>query len=377
MAHTYLTDVDFSGKATDDSCGAHIAYTFDFQGGAASGFNTPLLFKSSDTPEISFEKLEALEKMGEDITELRKSYLNQLMGLLGEAVRNKYESGWDWIYIVDADFDNGIVIFCSDYGMFSTDFTLNGLLVEVGDVANPVVQTTDYQVIDGDVLVSLDFFDNLIDDALGNLVKGAMKFDHVKDYLVKASVARANKDSVIAENHPADGKNNSPANTSDINKGDIPLENIDKEEFLKSAEFQDLIKAQITAEVEKATAAAKAEAEAAAQELIAKAQAEAEELRKAELARVEEDYSTVIKSYDFVEEGKVEALVKYLIENKDIADTIVVAFEKAREEVEAVKKEFGKEVGVEVTNQQEVAKSSSDLIRQKAAELKKSKTAQK
>ena len=93
MAHTYLTDVDFSGKATDDSCGAHIAYTFDFQGGAASGFNTPLLFKSSDTPEISFEKLEALEKMGEDITELRKSYLNQLMGLLGEAVRNKYESG--------------------------------------------------------------------------------------------------------------------------------------------------------------------------------------------------------------------------------------------------------------------------------------------
>ena len=97
----------------------------------------------------------------------------------------------------------------------------------------------------------------------------------------------------------------------------------------------------------------------------------------AELARVEEEYSTVIKSYDFVEEDKVEALVKYLIENKDIAETIVVAFEKAREEVEAVKKEFGKEVGVDVQNQEEVAKSASDLIRQKAAELKKSKTAQK
>ena len=93
MAHTYLTDVDFSGKATDDSCGAHIAYTFEFQGGAASGFNTPLLFKSGDNPEISFEKLEALAKMGEDVTELRKSYLNQLMGLLQEAVRDKYEMG--------------------------------------------------------------------------------------------------------------------------------------------------------------------------------------------------------------------------------------------------------------------------------------------
>lgn len=371
MAHTYLTDVDFSGKATEDSCGAHIAYTFDFQGGAASGFNTPLLFKSGDTPEISFEKLEALEKMGEDTTELRKSYLNQLMGLLQEAVREKYEMGWDWVYVVDADFDNGIVIFCSDYGMFSTEFTLNGLLVEVGDVANPVVQTTDYQVVDGDVLVSIDFFDNLIDDALGSLVKGAMKFDHVKDYLVKASDARTDKNSVIAEDHPAGS--NAPANTTDINKGDIPLETIDKEEFLKSAEVQDLIKAQVAEAVEKATAAAKAEAEAAAQEEIAKAQAAAEELRKAELARVEDEYATVIKSYDFVAEDKVEALVKYLIENKDIAETIVVAFEKAREEVEAVKKEFGKEVGADVQNQEEVAKSASDLIRQKAAELKKSK----
>jgi len=373
VAHTYLTDVDFSGKATDDSCGAHIAYTFDFQGGAASGFNTPLLFKSGDNPEISFDKLEALAKMGEDVTELRKSYLNQLMGLLQDAVRDKYESGWDWVYVVDADFDNGIVIFCSDYGMFSTEFTLNGLLVEVGDVANPVVQTTDYQVVDGDVLVSLDFFDNLIDDALGNLVKGAIKFDHVKDYLAKAFDARADKNSVIAEDHPADGNDISSANTTDINKGDIPLENINKEEFLKSAEFQDLIKSQVAEAVEKAAADAKAQAEEAAQEQIAKAQAEAEELRKAELARVEEDYTNVIKSYEFVEEDKVEALVKYLIENKDIAETIVVAFEKARADVEAVKKEFGKEVGADVQNQEEVAKSASELIRQKAAELKKSK----
>lgn len=368
MAHTYLADVDFSGKATEDSCGAHIAYTFDFQGGAASGFNTPLLFKSGDNPDISFTKLEALEKMGEDVTELRKSYMNQIMGSLSDAVREKYESGWDWVYVVDADFDNGIVIFCSDYGMFSTDFTINGLLVEVGDVAKPVVQTTDYEVVDGDVLVSLDFFDNLIDDALGDLVKSAIKFDHVKDYLVKAHVARTNKDSVIAEDNPADLES---ANTTDINKGDTPLENINKEEFLKSAEVQDLIKAQIAEAVEKAAAEARAEAEAKAQEEINKAKAEAEELRKAEIARIEEDYTNVIKSYGYVEEDKVEALVKYLVDNKEIAETVVTAFEKAREEVETVKKEFGKEVGVDVENKEPVAKSASELIRQKAAELKK------
>lgn len=374
MAHTYLTDVDFSGKATEDSCGAHIAYTFDFQGGAASGFNTPLLFKSGDTPEISLEKLKALEDMGEDVTELRKSYFGQLMTLLNEAVRDKYEMGWDWVYVVDADFDNGIVIFCSDYGMFSTDFTINGLLVEVGDVANPVVQTTDYQVVEGDVLVSVDFFDNLIDDALGNLVKGAMKFDHVKDYLVKAHSARANTNSVIAEDDLAD---NPSANTTDINKGDTPLDTINKEEFLKSAEFQDLMKAQIAEAVEKASAEAKLEAEKRAQEEIEKAQAVAAELIKAEQARVEEDYKNVIKSYNFVEEDKVEALVKYLIENKDIAETIVAAFDKAQAEVETVKKEFGKEVGVDIENQDKPAKTASELIAAKAAELKKSKQAQK
>ena len=374
MPHTYLADVDFSHKATEDSCGAHIAYTFDFQGGAASGFNTPLLFKSSDVPDVSFEKLKALETMGEDVTELRKSYMNQLMGLLSEAVRDKYEMGWDWVYVVDADFDNNIVIFCSDYGMFSAGFTLNGLVVEVEDVANPVVQVTDYQVVDGDVMVSVDFFDSLIDEALSGLVKGALKFDHVKDYLAKAKDARANKDSVIAEEDLAD---KSSANTNDINKGDTPLENINKDEFLKSAEFQELMKAQIQEAVEKASAEAKAQAEEAAQELIAKAQAEAEELRKAENARIEDEYSTVVKSYGFVDEDKVEALVKYLIDNKDIAETVVTAFQKAQDEVEAVKKEFGKEVGADVGNKEETAKSASELIRQKAKALKANTPAQK
>lgn len=370
MAHTYLADVDFSGKATEDSCGAHIAYTFDFQGGAASGFNTPLLFKSGDTPDISLEKLKALEDMGEDVTELRKSYFGQLMTLLNEAVREKYEMGWDWVYVVDADFDNGIVIFCSDYGMFSTDFTINGLLVEVGDVANPVVQTTDYQVVEGDVLVSVDFFDNLIDDALGSLVKGALKHTHVKDYLVKAHSARTNNNSVIAEDHPAEDNKQSSANTNELNKGDTPLDNINKEEFLKSAEFQDLIKAQIAEAVEKAAADAKAQAQAEAQEEIQKARAQAEELLKAEAARIESDYTLVIKSYEFVEEDKVEALVKYLIENNEVAETVVKAFSKAREEIEAVKKEFGKEIGVEASNPELVAKSASELIQQKANLLK-------
>lgn len=367
MAHTYLKDVDFSHKPTDESCGAHIAYTFDFQGGAASGYNTPLLFKSEDGNQVSFEKLKALQAMGEDVTEIHKTYTNQLMDVLRNAVREKFESGWDWIWVADADFDNGIVIFCSDYGLFSTSFTINGLNVEVGDVAKPVVETVDYQVVEGDVMVSVDFLEDVVDEALSSLVKGAIKHEEVKTYLVKAHAAAAKRNSVNAEDNSAVDKNSS-ANTTDITKGAVPLETVNKEEFLKSTELQDLIKAQVA----DAVAAAKAEAEASAQEAITKANNEAEELRKAAAARVEEEYTTVIKSYDLVEEDKVEALVKYLISNAEIADTIVKAFEKASNNVETVKKEFGKEVGVEAQDQSSPAKTSSDLIRLKAAELKKS-----
>lgn len=368
MANTYLTNVDFSGKATEETLGAHIAYTFDFQGGAASGYNNPLLFKSDGSPEVTFEKIEALAKMGEDVTELRKGYIQQVMDRIANAVNEKFSTCWDWVWLADVDFDANVAIFCSDHGMFAVDFTLNGLVVELAEVAKPVVRTTDYQVVDGDVMVSVDFFEDLIEDALGDLIKGALKHDQVKDYLVKAHNAQTNKNSVDAEANPAGDKS---ANTTGINKGELPLENINKEEFLKSAEFQDLMKAQIAEAVEKAATEAREQAELAAQEKIAKAELAAEELRKAELARIEEEYTTVVKSYAFVEEEKVEALVKYLIDNKEIAETVVNAFEKARAEVEAVKKEFGKEQGADVANVEVVAKSASELIRQKAAELKK------
>ena len=112
MSNTYLEDIDFSAPASDISCGAHIAYTFAEQGGTASGFNTPLMFKNNAADaELSFEKLETLKSLGEDITELRKSYVSQIMDSLQSAVNDKYSDGWSWVSVVDADFDNNLVVF--------------------------------------------------------------------------------------------------------------------------------------------------------------------------------------------------------------------------------------------------------------------------
>lgn len=67
----YLEDVTFDFEEDENSLGAHIALTFDFQGGAASGYNTPLLFKSKNeavTPEL----ISKLKEVGVDTSTLEK-----------------------------------------------------------------------------------------------------------------------------------------------------------------------------------------------------------------------------------------------------------------------------------------------------------------
>lgn len=79
---TYLYDVSFDFEETEDCLGPHIALTFDFQGGAASGYNTPLLFKLQDetlkpifkskAEAIKPELILKLKEIGVDTSTLEK-----------------------------------------------------------------------------------------------------------------------------------------------------------------------------------------------------------------------------------------------------------------------------------------------------------------
>lgn len=79
---TYLENVTFDFEETEDCLGPHIALTFDFQGGAASGYNKPLLFKSKEetfTPifkskaeAITPELILKLKEIGVDTSTLEK-----------------------------------------------------------------------------------------------------------------------------------------------------------------------------------------------------------------------------------------------------------------------------------------------------------------
>ena len=356
----YLSDIDFSSEETEDSLGAHLAYTFESQGGAASGYNTALAFKANGKPTPSKDAIKALAELGEDVTQLTKSYMSQISSLVSEKLDEKYSIDWNWVYLVDIDFDNSIVIFATDDGLYSTTFEINDLLVTIADTATPVVRVTEYQVVDGEILVSVDFFDKLVDEALQSLVQKSFKTETVKEFLIKAKGVDKGKNSVIAEDTLAVTKN-APANTNEIIKGEKPLENINLEELLKSADIQDLITKAVSEQVSVIKESADAE--------ILKANNALEELKKAQEKRIEEDYTIVVKSFEFVEEANVEKIVKALMADSEVADLIVKTFEKAGETITNLRDEFTKEHGSDAEGV-EVAKSASELVTQRAAAIK-------
>ena len=361
MPKTYLENIDFSEKASDTTCGAHIAYTFDFQGGAASGYNTALLFKSEDQNQVSFDKIEKLAALGEDVTDIKKTYINQLTDLLSTALNESYAGDWDWVSLVDADFDENIVIFCNNEGLFSTTFTLSdGNSVTVADTANPVIRVSDYQVTDDQVLISNDFFDDAISSALSTLTKNALKHAHVTELLIKAS-----KNSVATEAKPKE------ESTSVKSKGDYPL---DIQELFKSAEFQEQFQKALDEKAEVIKAAAKAEAEIEINKAKELAEKEIAELRKAAYDAEIESAEIVVKGYNFVAEEDVEVIVKHLVDNPEIAEVLLKTLDTAKEQLQVVKQELGSEQGISVQAElPKVAKSANEAIANRAKQLKEAR----
>lgn len=362
MSKIYLEGIDFSEKATEGNCGAHIAYTFDFQGGAASGYNTPLLFKGNKQGDISFDKIEKIAALGEDISQIKKDYISQLMNILDEKIQDKFQSGWDWVYTVDADFDNNVAIFCSDSGMYSVGFTLDGLVFTLEDTASPVISVTDYQAVDGDIMISNDFFANIIDEAIGGLAKSAYENPKVKELLLKASKSSVNAEETSKEEL-----------TSVKPKGESPL---DIQELFKSAEFQEHFQKALDEKAELIKAAAKEEADKEIAKAKAEAEKEIEELRKAARAAEIESAEIVVKGYNFVAEEDVPTIVKHLVDNPEISEVLLKTLDAAKEQLQVIKAELGGEKGVGV--EAEVAKSATtanEAIAARAKQLKAAKAA--
>ena len=319
-----IKDVTFDFDKDETKCGPHIAYTLPSQGGAASGLNVGYLFKSDEVSDQTVKEAEEIQKA--------MSMRNHKL-LLENALKEAYCDKNEWVCI--EDWKDGQVYFSTgDYDgweMMVTSFTMTeDGVVTVGDTAAPVVQITDYMIVDGKVKLSEEAEDK-IETYLSEIVSKSINkadtqlklFKSVTEY--KESLEKASTPVAVS-----DDSNINVNKTKD--KTEKPL---DIQELMKSAEFQDILKAQLEA----AQAPLKEELEKAK----AKA-AEAEEILKAAEQVQKNEFTEFVKSTGIVVEDKTDAVVDFLMKSRKTAefDMIQDILKSAKEQIEAMKEEVNK-----------------------------------
>lgn len=326
----------------------HLAICHEGQGGSANNRHISLLMKS-DTIELTDEIMKSIEKFGVENfpEEIQKamSMKNQSM-LLQNALKEAYCDKDEWLCV--EDWKDGQVYFSTgDYDgwvMMVTSFTMTeDGAVTVGSTASPVVQITDYMIVDGKVKLSEEAEDKL-ETGLYEIVSKSINkadaqlklFKAVTESLEKAST------SIVADSDDINvNKSKDVENPLEINQ-----------EILKSSEVQALI----AAEIEKAT---KQQNERIEQLEKAKEKAEQDrlELIKAQEEADKAQMLEVFKGYSFVTEEEAVALTDALFKSE--ASVLVMnTLEKAKEAMSSVvEKEAGIEAEVEVNTDLEKSKS--------------------
>lgn len=335
-------------KKDGDKKTPHLAICHEGQGGSANNRHISLLMKS-DTIELTDEIMKSIEKFGVENfpEEIQKAMSMRNSKLLVEnALKEAYCDKDEWLCV--EDWKDGQVYFSTgDYDgweMMVTSFTMTeDGVVAVGDTASPVVQITDYMIVDGKVKLSEEAEDKLETGMYEIVSKSINKadaqlklFKAVTESLEKAST------SIVADSDDINvNKSKDVENPLEINQ-----------EILKSSEVQALI----AAEIEKAT---KQQNERIEQLEKAKEKAEQErlELIKAQEEADKAQMLEVFKGYSFVTEEEAVALTDALFKSE--ASVLVMnTLEKAKEAMSSVvEKEAGIEAEVEVNTDLEKSKS--------------------
>lgn len=337
-----IKDVTFDFDKDETKCGPHIAYTLPSQGGAASGLNVGYLFKSDEVSEQTVKEAEEIQKA--------MSMKNQSM-LLQNALKEAYCDKDEWLCV--EDWKDGQVYFttgdyCEGWDFMVTTFTMTeDGVVTVGETASPVVQITDYMIVDGKVKLSEEAEDKLETGMYEIVSKSVSKADAQLKLFKAVTEFKGSLEKASTPVAVSDDSNINVNKTKDVEN---PLEI--NQEILKSSEVQALI----AAEIEKAT---KQQNERIEQLEKAKEKAEQErlELIKAQEEADKAQMLEVFKGYSFVTEEEAVALTDALFKSE--ASVLVMnTLEKAKEAMSSVvEKEAGIEAEVEVNTDLEKSKS--------------------
>ena len=160
----------------------HLALTHnELQGGAANGRNVSLLMKNKE--ELTEDVVKALEILGISPQSLNKAaYYSEIRTAITTVLREKYADDKEWLYV--EDFNDSVVIFCNDKGIFSAEYSYVNGEVTVSDLASPVVSVLKYEPTSGKMLLSEDAEDKL-EEGVYSLVTKALEnqesLEHFKD----------------------------------------------------------------------------------------------------------------------------------------------------------------------------------------------------
>jgi hypothetical protein len=235
----------------------------------------------SDLANVSEEILKSLEALG--VSEVKKAaFYSQMRAVLQHAVREKFKPDEDdWLYV--EDFNDSVVIFCNDKGLYSVGYTLvNGEAV-IAELANPVTGVLVYTPATGNMLLSEDAEDKLEEGVYSLVTKSLQNsttVEHLTSMFKAQELSKQNEVILLQE---------------EIQKAVEAAESVLKAQLVeKETALQKALEEVSAYKVEKEQVVTKARKDAIAE--VEKDEAKADELFKSLEVLSQEAFDVVIKS---------------------------------------------------------------------------------
>lgn len=309
----------------------HLALTHRMQSYSANGRPVSLLMKANI--KLTDELIKSIESLGlSDVEEIKKaSSYKQKKELLIKALQESFCDDDEWCYV--EDFDETKVVFWKGCELYQTTYSIDASFqVELGQVAEPVIEITSYQVIGDELEVNEEYIDS-VEEGFATIVMKAFEDPEKSVQIAKAYFEKSklnaqefNKGTevpvennlVVKSELVSEGDKASDDNNTTINKSKENNEMSDNVvDFTKSAEYIELQKTLKDM-----------------QEQLQKANDEKLAIQKAKDESDKADMLAVLKGYSFVGD-EAEALTEALFKNS-AALVVLQTLEKAHKAIDAV-----------------------------------------
>ena len=180
-------------KAADDVT-PHLALTHEAQGFSANKRPVSLLMKQN-LEGLNEGIMKALEVVGLlDVT--KAAFASQVREALAAAVKEKFGEEDSWLYV--EDYNDTVVIFCNEEGLFSVNYTMHDTTAMVDDLAQPITSVINYVPVEGKMLLSEDAEEKL-EEGVYTLVKSCVEAPTTIEHLVKMFETKLEEDRLLQE----------------------------------------------------------------------------------------------------------------------------------------------------------------------------------